>query len=82
MDEIESEAQSFIVKIWVEERAEEGGRGIWRGHITDVSTGRRRYLKNLNEIGDFLAPYIESMGMKLGMRWRLRRWLRRLIGHG
>jgi len=82
MDEIESEAQSFIVRVWVEERAEEAGRGVWRGHITDVSTGRRRYLKNLDEIGDFIAPYIESMGVKLGMRWRLRRWLKRLMGRG
>ena len=28
----ESEAQSFIVRVWVEERAEGGGQGIWRGH--------------------------------------------------
>ena len=32
MDEIESEAQSFIVRVWVEERAEGAGRGVWRGY--------------------------------------------------
>ena len=82
MDETESEAQSFIVRIWVEERAEEAGRGVWRGHITHVPSGRRRYLKNLDEIGDFIAPHLESMGVKLGRRWRLRRLLRRLMGRG
>lgn len=78
MDEIESEAQSFIVRVWVEERAEEGDRGTWRGHITHVPGGERRYLKNLDEIGDFIAPYLESMGVKLGLRWRMRRSLRHL----
>ncbi len=82
MDETESEAQSFIVRVWVEERAEEAGRGVWRGHITHVPSSERRYLKNLDEIGDFIAPYLESMGMKPGMRWRLRRWLNRLMGRG
>lgn len=46
MDETESDAQSFIVRVWVEERAEEADRGLWRGHITHVSSSRRRYLKN------------------------------------
>lgn len=78
MDEIESEAQSFIVKVWVEERAEGSSRGVWRGHITHVSDNRRRYLKNLDEIGDFIAPYLEEMGIKPRMRWRMRRWLRHL----
>ncbi len=78
----EPEAQSFIVKVWVEERAEEAGRGVWRGHITHVSSSRRRYLKNLDEIGDFIAPYLEEMGIKLGVRWRLRRRLKRLTGRG
>ncbi len=80
MDEIESAAQSFIVRVWVEERAEKGDRGTWRGHITHVPGGERRYLKNLDEIGDFIAPYLEAMGVKLGMRWRMRRWRSRLSG--
>ena len=76
----EPNAQSFIVKVWVEERAEEAGRGVWRGHITHVLGHERHYLKNLGEIEDFIAPYLESMGVKLGVRWRMRRWLKRLTG--
>ena len=79
MDSLEPDAQSFIIKVWVEERAEEGGRGTWRGHITHVPSGERHYLKNLDEIGDFISPYLEAMGIKLGIRWRMRRWLRRLM---
>ena len=82
MDEIESAAQSFIVRVWVEERAQEGDRGTWRGHITRVPGGERRYLKNLDEIGDFISPYLEAMGVKLGIRWRMRHWLRHLRERG
>jgi hypothetical protein len=79
--DLESDTQSFIVKVRVEEEsAKEAERGLWRGHITHVSSGRRRYLKNLDEIGDFIAPYLEEMGVKIGVRWRLRRWLKRLTG--
>jgi hypothetical protein len=80
MDEIESGAQSFIVKVWVEERAEKGSRGVWRGHITHVSDNRRRYLKSLDEIGDYIAPYLEAMSVQPGMCWRFRRWFRQLTG--
>ncbi len=80
MEPLEPDAQSFIAKVWVEDNAEGAGQGMWRGHITHVPSGERRYLKNLDEIGDFIAPYLENMGVRLGMRWRLRRRLRRLMG--
>jgi len=37
MDEIESEAQSFIVRVWIEEHAYEGGQDTWHDRITHVS---------------------------------------------
>ena len=80
MDLLEPDAQSFIVKVWVEDGNGEAGQGAWRGHITHVSSGKRHYIKNLNEISEFIAPHLEEMGVKLGMRWRLRRWLTRLMG--
>jgi hypothetical protein len=80
MDEMELAAHSFIIRIWVEERSEATGQGIWRGSITEVSSGRRRYLSNLEEIADFIIPCLQDMGMNIGVRWRLRRWLKRLTG--
>jgi hypothetical protein len=79
MDTLESTTQSFIVKVWVEESAREDGREVWHGHITHVPTGQRRYLKDLSEIEDFIAPHLEDMGVKLGMRWRVRCWFKRVI---
>src|SRR5260221_14588029 len=82
MELLEPDTQSFIVKVWIEDSAEEGCRGVWHGHITHIPSRERRYLKNLGEIEDFIAPHLEKMGVKLGMRWRLKGWLKRLIGRG
>jgi hypothetical protein len=76
------DAQSFIVKVWVEDSTETGGHGELRGHITHVSSHERRYLKNLSEIEGFITPYLEEMGVKPGMRWRVKRLLKRLTGRG
>jgi hypothetical protein len=79
MDLVESDTQSFIVKIWVEESGEDTSRGVWHGHITHIPSHQRRYLKDLNEIQDFIAPHLEEMGVKVGKRWRLRGWLQGLV---
>lgn len=69
---------SFIIKIWLEETVEEAGRAIWRGHITHVPSGERRYLKDLDDIAVFITPYLEGMGVKFGLRWRLKMWFKRV----
>ena len=79
MESLESTSQSFIVKVWVEDSPRAGSDGVWHGHITHVPSGKRYYVKNLDEIPDFIAPQLEAMGVNLGVRRRLRRWLKRLI---
>jgi hypothetical protein len=77
MDLPETITHSFIVKIWLEETAEEAGKATWRGHITHVFDGERRYLKKLDEITAFIAPYLERMGVEPDHWWRVGNWLRR-----
>ena len=72
MDSLEPDSQSFIVKVWVEDHTEPGSERKFRGHITHVTTQKRRYLKSLNGIEDFIVPYLEGMGVKLGIRWKVR----------
>ena len=76
-DSIEANSHSFILKIWLEEPHELQGSAQWRGHITHVPTGRRRYLKDLNGIARFLIPYLEAMNAHVGFLWKLRQWLHR-----
>jgi len=77
MDPLESNIHSFIIKIWLEETAEEAGRVTWRGHITHVPGGERRYLQDLDKVAAFITPYLEEMGVKVASR-REKRWLERL----
>jgi hypothetical protein len=77
MDPFEANSHSFIIKIWREEISASTSQAGWRGHITHVPGGERRYLKNLDDISTFIKPYIEKMGVKLTLRWRLRLWLNR-----
>jgi hypothetical protein len=72
----ENHTHSFIVRIWLEETAEETGQAIWRGHITHVPSGKRRYLKDLKAVTAFIAPYLEGMGVRLDTFWRAKQWLR------
>ena len=80
MEALESTSQSFIVKVWVEESAEEASQNAWRGHITHVASGERRYLKSLDEIRDFITPHLKKMGVKIERSKGVRRRLRQLIG--
>jgi hypothetical protein len=78
MDLPDPQVDSFIVKLWTEDAAAgRAGRMKWHGHITHVSDGARRYLKDLDEIKIFIEPYLAEMGVKVGGRSRLTHWLRR-----
>lgn len=76
MDALEANTHSFIVKVWLEESADENGRVLWRGHITHVTSGERRYFRHLDQISDFIGPYLARMGVKLRTGWSLKYWLR------
>ena len=69
--------QSFIAKIWLEESVGETGRASWRGHITQVPSGNRQYIKTLDDIVLFIAPRLEEMGVEVALLWRIKRWLGR-----
>ncbi|MCI0396120.1 MAG: hypothetical protein L0332_30125 [Chloroflexi bacterium] len=66
MEFVETQTHSFIIKIWLEETATEAEQARWRGHITHVPSGNRRYLQDLDEIKSFITPYLERLGIKLG----------------
>ncbi len=68
----EPESQSFVVKIWIEETVGETGRARWRGHVTHVMSGERRYFENLSGIAAFIRPYLHRWGVKDCLFHRLR----------
>jgi hypothetical protein len=65
MNSLEESTSSFIVRVWIEETAEETSQATWRGSITHVQSGEEGYLEDLDEIAAFIAPYLQAMGVKL-----------------
>ena len=77
MDTPESKVHSFIVKLSLEE-TDEGPSAVWRGYITHVPSGARRYLKDIDDIVTFVRLYVGNLGSESpASRTRLRSWLRR-----
>ena len=60
----EIDNHSFVIRIWLEEPAEETGQELWRGHITHVVSGNRAYFQDLDGIISFLIPYLGQMGVR------------------
>jgi len=67
---------SFIIKLRFEKPRGEAGPTTWHGYITHVPGGERSYLKDLDGVAAFIAPYLEAGGVRLGLWWRASRWLK------
>jgi hypothetical protein len=65
LNSFEATAHSFVLRIWLEETEQEAGSAIWRGQISHVPGGERRYLDNLDGIVAFIIPYLEKMGVRI-----------------
>lgn len=53
-----SNNHSFIVRFWLEPRELDNARPIWRGVVEHVATGEKLYLKNLEEVKQFIVSYL------------------------
>ena len=74
---IQDVPESFIVRVWLEEAARPPHRAPWRGHITHVPTGDRKYVEDLQGIAAFIASYLDRMQARLQLWWRVRQWWKR-----
>jgi hypothetical protein len=75
MEPNEVQITSFIVKIWVERAEGELDSITWHGQVTRLPGGEQGYVRRLGDIIAFIAPYLESQGLRLPLLWRLRRWV-------
>ena len=60
MNSFEANSHSFIVRFWLEPREIEDAKPVWRGVVEHVPSGRKLYLKNLEEIKVFIKSYLGS----------------------
>lgn len=67
LDSFEARIHAFTIKIWLEE-AQTDRPTRWRGAITHVPSGKRRYFQDLNEIQTTLIPYLQAMGVDMSAK--------------
>jgi hypothetical protein len=72
MDLLEDHTRSFIVRCRAAGSSPEGEREGWLCQVIEVPDGEKRYLRNLDDLVDFLAPYLRDAGVRLTLYWRLR----------
>lgn len=63
MQAYEDSTCSFIVKVWVEPNDDPAAIPVWRGHITHVVSGERRYFADLTLVITFIQRYLAQMGL-------------------
>lgn len=56
-----SSVHSFLIRFWKEELDTEQNE-VWRGHITHVPSGERRYIKDFDVIVGFITEFLEGLG--------------------
>lgn len=81
MDLIESDVQSFIVKIWLDPNGGDQSR-LSHGYVTHVASGERRYFKDVGGITEFVVECLERVGVRPGLRRGLKLWLKRRFARG
>lgn len=69
METTSSDICSFVIKVWLEETVAEHGAALWRGHVTHVPSGTRRYVQTLEGVLEFVIPYLVDMGVEVEMQW-------------
>jgi hypothetical protein len=55
----EASTHSFVIRVWLEETADNAEQPKWRGHVTHVPGNQRRYFDNLEDIKHIVKSYLE-----------------------
>lgn len=72
--ETQQAVMSFIVKIWLEQNAEELPQQRWHGYIVQVPAGRRMYLHRLGDISPFIQRHLHHPVLKEDLAVFQRNW--------
>jgi len=52
---------SFVVRLWLEPREIDNATPVWRGVIEHVTSGKRQYMNNLEQIRAFIESYLPEI---------------------
>jgi hypothetical protein len=57
-----SNAETFVVRVWLEAADDDEQQATWRGHVTHVMSGERRYVQSLAVVVEFIEGYLGRLG--------------------
>jgi hypothetical protein len=72
---MDSNPQSFIIKFWLEQTTLSQKNTLWHGQITHVPSGERRPFQDVDDLLNFIGPYLNAMGIQFTRQRRFWRWL-------
>lgn len=59
----EQAIQSFVIKIRLSERTTPENEQHWYGYVTHVPSGKRQYFHHLDQVTEFMRPFMVQMGI-------------------
>lgn len=76
MDYLKESDHAFIIRIWQENRDIPNALPRWRGVIQHVMSGDQKVINKLDDILDFISPYLFTKDLKLSKYERFKQWLK------
>jgi hypothetical protein len=67
----------FWVKIELKDTHGKGSQDL--GDIRDVISGAKGPIRDLFDIIEFIIPYMQQMGIRIGWFWQLSIWMKKKI---
>jgi hypothetical protein len=77
---VEPNTHAFVIKVWREDGDLAVDSAAWRGHITHVASGQRRYVTSLRELDSFIGGYLQELYIRLPLVWRMYQWINLRLG--
>jgi len=67
----------FWIKIELKDNQGKGNQNF--GDIRDVMSGTKSPIRGLLDIIDFIVPYMQQMGIRIGWFWQISIWMKKKI---
>jgi hypothetical protein len=61
---VDEKLHVFTLRLWREPREVKSAKPKWRGVIIHLASGKKEYFENLEDILNFIVPFIEEMGVR------------------
>lgn len=62
---IESSTQIFIIRIWLEEIADNDKPALWRGRLIHVPSGESQHFNNMQELIDLMREHLQAINIDI-----------------